>query len=338
MAIHYKKRPWNEVIDPTFNKIIKKYMETLRLVNIPANEGHLVLSLPEESLKKIEREGYPKFGKFYEKEDMKDIFEESKLLFSEELKDIDFKSMKKEAKKRGVHFQDFIRFLILCSKLIKRYEDCDYYLKSFKPFESEESFNKHFAGMNKKERKKCVRKFSSDILSMFLHVAVSDIDELKKENEYTQRLRINVLNSSKLIRRLLFSIWDSVCLINHKKSLKQLFCEAHEGNDESLFRLFQYDPTLFDQEWVRVRIRKALYSGDTKFFDDLAETLKKGCLDTRKDNLDITIVLMNFWKAGIYRLTTGQKMELLSDSGIKIAQSEASFRKIVDRIRPFVDW
>jgi len=32
MAIHYKKHPWNDVIDPTFNIIIRKYMETLRLV------------------------------------------------------------------------------------------------------------------------------------------------------------------------------------------------------------------------------------------------------------------------------------------------------------------
>jgi len=52
----------------------------------------------------------------------------------------------------------------------------------------------------------------------------------------------------------------------------QLFCEAREGNDKSLFHLFQYDSTLFDHEWVRMRLRKALYLGDVKFFDELAKT------------------------------------------------------------------
>jgi hypothetical protein len=90
MKIHYKGRPWQRVIDPAFNIIIKNFLEIMGLVNIPSNKGHLILNLPEDSLKKIEREGYPKFSKFYEKEDIKDVFEESKLLFADELKDMGY--------------------------------------------------------------------------------------------------------------------------------------------------------------------------------------------------------------------------------------------------------
>ena len=67
MATHYRTRPWQTEIDPSFNEIIKKYLETLRLVNIPSYEGHLVLSLPQESLEKMKREHYPKFEKLYDK-------------------------------------------------------------------------------------------------------------------------------------------------------------------------------------------------------------------------------------------------------------------------------
>lgn len=339
MKIHYKGRAWSEEIDPTFNEIIKKYLEGLRLIEIPANKGHLILSLPEDSLKKMEREGYPKFGKFYEKAADEDIVETSKLLFADEMKGMDYKSIKNDAKKRGVTFQKYVRGLIYFATLIKRESNCDYYLNSFNPLRSEDDMSQFISGMTEKQRQEYRRKINSDILSMIWHLGMTRMDELKKEKEYAEKLHFKILNSSKLIRRMMFSVWNNISLMNHKKSLRQLFHEARDDkNDKSLFHLFQYDPTLFDHEWVRVRLRKALYSGDVKFFDELAKTLKEGCLDTRKGNLDITIALVTFWKAGIYRLNSEQKMQLLKDSGIKFNMKENTFRQIVNRIKPFVDW
>jgi hypothetical protein len=338
MAIHYKKRKWYEEVDPAFNETIKKYLACFRLLHIPADEGHLILTLPEDTLKQMEKEGYPKFIKFYEQEDIQNVLDEAKILFPEEMKDIDVKNIKKQARKSGMHLQDYFLFLLTIAESINEGNKNAYYVESFKPWASYESLKQYMSGMNEKERKKYGRKIHSDILSMMWHIGMSDIEELKKENKYTKKLRMNILNSSKLIRRLLFVIWDTLAIINHKKPMIKLYSEARDGNNKSLFHLFQYDPTLFDHEWVRVRLRKALYSGDVKFFDQLAKTLQKGCLDTGKQNLEIGFVLMNFWKAGIYRLTTQQKMELLRDSGIQFKQNEIAFRKIVDRIRPFVDW
>lgn len=338
MKIHYKGRPWQEIIDPTFNIIIKKFLETMKLADILSNKGHLILCLPEDSLKRIENAGYPKFGKFYEKENMDGIFEVAKLLFRDELKGSDLISLKSAAKKSGIAYKVYIRGLRYLAALIKRYDGCDYYLKSFKPLIFEDSYQKHISAMTEKQRKMYAKKINSDILSMIWHIGMSDLEELKKENEYTEKLRRDFLLNSKLIRMMLFTLWNNIALMNHKKTLRQLFCEAREGNDESLINLFQYDPTLFDHDWVQVRIRKALYSGDMKFFDDLGKTLLKGCLDTQKHNLEISLVLTTFWKAGLYRLNTEQKMKLFKDSNIKFRQNEQAFRQIVNRIRPHVDW
>lgn len=339
MKIHYKGRSWKEVIDPTFNIIIRKFLETMELVNIPSNQGHLILDLPADSLKRIENAGYPKFGKFYEKENKDGLFEISKLLFPDALKNTDLESLTKAAKKTGVSYKDYVRVLRYLAVFIKRQNGCDYYLNSFKPLESEDSYKKHISKMTENQRKTYSRKINSDIHSMIWHVGMTELDELKKENEYTEKLRVDFLNDSKLIRRMLFGIWNNIALMNHKKSLRQLFIEARDDeNDKSLFHLFQYDPTLFDNDWVQVRIRKALYSGDMKFFDKLGKTLLKGCLDTRKNNLDISLVLTTFWKAGLYRLNTEQKKQLFKDSDIKFKQNETALRQIVNRIRPFVDW
>jgi hypothetical protein len=338
MAIHYKKRKWYEEVDPAFNETIKKYLACFRLVHIPANEGHLILSLPKDTLKKMEREGYPKFSKFYEQEDIQKVLDDAKVLFPEELKDINVKRIKKQAKKSGMHLIDYFRFHLTIAEAINKNSHNDYYQKSLKTCESCESLKQYMSGMSEKERMKYGRKIQSDILSMTWYIGMSGIEELRKDNKHTKKLRMNISNNSKLIRRLLFSVWDTLSIINHKKPLIKLYSEARDGNNKSLFHLFQYDPTLCDHEWVRVRLRKALYSGDVKFFNELAKTLQKGCLDTGKQNLEISFALMNFWKAGIYRLTTPQKMELLKDSGIQFKQNVIAFRKIVDRIRPFVDW
>jgi len=336
--MHYRGRAWSEEIDPTFNEIIKKYMEDLRLIQLPANKGHLILSLPEDFLKKIEKAGYPKFGTLYEKDNFEEVFKISAFLFPDTVKNTDLKSFKKAAKKGGISFKDFVKAIGNYATLIKRKDGCDYYLNSFEHLSSEDSFDHHVSLMSEKEGRRYRRKIRSDIISMLWHIMMSHIDELKKENEFTQKLRIDFLNDSKKIRRMLFGLWNNISMMNHKKSLSMLFVEARDGDNDSLIDLFQYDPTLFDHDWVQVRIRKALYSGDMKFFDDLGSTLLKGCLDTRKDNLDITLALVTFWRAGIYRLNSEQKMQLLKDSGIKFNMKENTFRQIVNRIKPFVDW
>ena len=57
--MHYKKRKWNEDIDPAFNKIIKTYLDGLRSLEMPSNKEYLILCASEDQLKKLESEGFP---------------------------------------------------------------------------------------------------------------------------------------------------------------------------------------------------------------------------------------------------------------------------------------
>ncbi len=333
MSGHYKKPSWYHEIDPAFNKVIKVYMKNLSLVNIPSREGHLVLTLGENHLKRIEREGYPKLAKLYEKEDMRDVFDDAKLVFLDELGDFALNTLKKEAKKKGI----FLEKVFQIASFVKEKDSKDYYEKSFEPLRSDNTFRNHTSGMTKEELKEYGRKIHSDILSMLCHIFLLNNESLKNDAKYIEMVSRNFLTYSKLLRRFIFFTWDVISLMNHKKSLRQLYNEAKK-DDTSLLNLLQFDKTLFDHEWVRVRMRKAIYSGDLEFIDSVGDALKKGQFKTRKENLDITIALINFWKTGIYRLTVPQRMELLKNSGIEFVQSEKSFDKIIERIRPFVDW
>jgi hypothetical protein len=141
-----------------------------------------------------------------------------------------------------------------------------------------------------------------------------------------------------MIKRNLFCIWNTISLIVNKKSLRELLIKARRGDDDSLFALIKVDKTLFDHDWVRLRIRKAMYSGDTDFFYSLAKAIKSDPLQTRKYKLLVFVVMIFFWKYGLYSLTVPELMQLLQDSGISIQEDEVTFRKYYDRIQPFVKY
>jgi len=66
--------------------------------------------------------------------------------------------------------------------------------------------------MTEKERKIYSRKINSDIISMIWHIFMSGLDELKKENEFTEKLTIDFLNNSAHIRRMLCGLWNNIAL------------------------------------------------------------------------------------------------------------------------------
>jgi len=330
--MHYKKREWNEEIDPVFYKIIRTFLDGLKLVEIPSNEGYLILSLSEDQLKKLEIAGFPTIAKYYEKYRVEDLLDDTKLIFPDEINAVEFKNIRKKARKRGFDLKELLSLV----EFIEEKESRDYYLQAFAPFECADSYKAYTSTMGEKALKKWGKKIRSDIFSMRLHILTMSVECIKRDVKRIEVFRKRNVYNSKLLRRYLFLIWDAVSIVINRMSLRQLLDEARRGNDKSLFKLIQLDKTIFDHEWVRTRIRKALYSGDMEFIVELADNLKKGHFETRGENLDIRLVLMNFWSAGIYRLTTKQKMALLRDSGIKIYQSENSFRQLVDRLRPFI--
>jgi hypothetical protein len=334
LPMHYKTRKWNEVIDPAFNKIIRAFLDGLKLVQIPANEGYLILTLSEDQLKNIEKQGFPTIAKYYEKDGVEDLLNAVKAVSSDEIKAVDFRKIGNEAGKGGFD----LKTLFSLVESIEEKESRNYYLRAFASFQSKCSYRAFTSNTGEKAFKKWGKKIWSDIFSMFCHISTMKVKSIRKDARYMEIFKERNVYNSELLKRYLFLIWDAISIVNNRVPLRRLFDKARRGDAKSLFKLIQLDKTIFDHEWVRTRIRKALYEGDMKFIGELADNFKKGHFITRKQNLDIAVVVMNFWSAGIYRLTTRQKMALLKDSGMKIYQSENSFRQLVDRLRPFLSW
>jgi len=91
--------------------------------------------------------------------------------------------------------------------------------------------------------------------------------------DYIQILLDN--NEHKKIKRGIKSKYGNALIsMTYKKTLGKLIKEARK-HDESLFNAIHLDKTLFDEDWVRKRIRKAFYSGDSKFFKRLGMEIIK---------------------------------------------------------------
>jgi hypothetical protein len=118
----------------------------------------------------------------------------------------------------------------------------------------------------------------------------------------------------------------------YKKSLGELIEEARK-NYESLLNAIHLDKTLFDKGWVRKRIKKAFYSGDSKFFNDLARNIKKPPIDAKLMYGELVIILSSLWFFGPHRLDNSEFMELLKTSGVPIQDVTKNFEKYIDRLK-----
>lgn len=329
--MHYKKSSWYQEIDPAFNQIIKIYMKAFQKMQLPAREGYLALALDGKDYNKIETEGFPSVASLYEHDKPQDIVNDIGLMFGNGITKEKIKEIEKEVKKK-YNFYSFLLPVINSLENASR----DYYLKSLAPFSAVESFKTYISNMDEKTQKKLLMKMHSDTLSFIWHVGMLDIDSLRKDKEKCEAVKEIVKKHRRFVKRTLFFVWDVISLLVNRKPLKQLFTEARKGDDNSLFELIKVDKTLFDHEWVRTRIRKAMYSGDKNFFNSLGIAIMDEPLKTEYDNLDIAIILLTFWKAGLYRLTVRQTMQLLLDSDVHFKQGETSFNQIRVRLRPFL--
>ncbi len=168
--------------------------------------------------------------------------------------------------------------------------------------------------------------FVSDLMSLGFHMSI-DSDIIEKDVKHL---------SAGQCQGIFHLTMEIASLLIHKKFLREIYDEAKKGNDDYLFKLIQIDKTAFDSEWVRERIRKALYEGDKQFFALLGQAVKKDPLSNRKLKIEQHLVLMHFWWYGLYRLTVPEIMQLLIDSGMKIKEDEVTFRKFIDReVRPY---
>lgn len=259
-----KKRPVKHKIDPAFNKFIKLYLEGLRLMQLPGNEGYLALELDEKDYKKMELENFPGIAPLYENDKVKDVISEAGLLFGQDISKYDFTEIEKESKKADSFYKLFSSLSgEVANSQEMNQESKSYYLNSFAPLCSEKTLKEITSNMDKKNLKKLGRKNHSDVLSLIWHDLEIRIEKMRKDTSKSRDIKNKVdIHQKRMIRRSLFSAWDTISFLVNRKSLKQLFTEAKNGNEEneeSLFKLIKVDKTLFDHDWVRTRIDTVNY-------------------------------------------------------------------------------
>ncbi|MBA4371516.1 MAG: hypothetical protein C0402_01500 [Thermodesulfovibrio sp.] len=327
--MRYKTSSWKRKVDPAFDVIIKLALELLDAVKLPGNEGYIHLTKEDPLCKIIQAEGFPDFKNFYENIDpANDINNWEKML-----------SGVKGGKKPSIFikklYQDFSAVLTgitlgqmevvdnILQKLISSLapESKEYYMTvfTFSPAVKPDTRT-----MSQQEQIELFIYQLSNVFSLFMHKAFIGIQN--------HRDIVKELNAE-FIKMVLFQTWNVISLIVNEKSLRTLYVEAKAGDTKPLFKIMRIDKTLFDHDWVRERIREAMYSGDRIFFKALSKAMSDDPLKNRKIRTREFIVLIVFWEVGLYRLSISELLKLFNDCGLALRDDEVTFRKFVDRAK-----
>lgn len=269
----------------------------------------------------------------YENDNVEEGLIELGLIIGEDNIEDNIKVLKREFKKRHNLFSwhlEMAEYMVEGSR--------QYYLAAFEPFSSNELFQKFIADIPSAERPAIGRKLRSDIFAFLGHWMLIPLNDSKEEIKRRIQNR-NISLSTKMIKRTLFTTWDSISLLVNGASLIELFRMAKNGDDDSLCKLVKVDKTAFAHEWVTCRINKAAYNGDWKFFEMLGKAVAEDPLKHkgRKVALDkIFLVLKFYWDKGLYRLTDNELYDLLIASNIVDYDNVESLSKYLRRHRQYL--
>ncbi len=201
-----------------------------------------------------------------------------------------------------------------------------YYKKRFHIGMSEEEARAMYAGMFPEERLRIFQGMMTDLQALLFHAGTigfptQEINPTGKKEDV-----------SKALPMVLASVYDTISRLTHKRPIRELLNEAHGGDDEALFKAVQIDKMTINHEWARKRIRKAMLSGDSSFFDKLGSAIKKTPLDHDREYGELQLVLIMFWEMGLKRLSIDELMEVLVAGGLKLPKNKDTFARLKNRI------
>lgn len=306
-----KKASWKQKVDPAFDKIIKYFLHTLNQSGLPANTGWILLE--DHYLKIMEQKG------------MQGWIEEYKnvLDMETEIKKIIYRK-NTTLKERN----QYLRMKYDQMKVLPE-ESRGYYRERLKPLLSEKHRFDYFGKLNQQELKDSIREYVSDCYMLAIHLEIVEIENMKEHH------KPEVLQKKFEKAFMFMSLWtiftDAISLLVFKKSIYALIKEASNGDEESFFKLLQIDRTVIEFDWAKKMIRKAQLTGDKGFFDKMAKAISTAPLENTRIYGQALIVLLIFWRLGMYRLENNELIELLEDAGIKVQEDPETFRKFVNR-------
>lgn len=320
-----KNNTWQHKIDPAFDELIQVYRLFLEECKLPANTGFIYLA--DDNLKVMEEDGYPSLtgDSAPHEENSAAIVElgadEDVLLISTFLAQF----MGKKNLPEIISVMHPLRQM--ADGLNKKSKE--YYLKRFAPLSSEEEAKAYFA--DNTELISWFKDLTADFAALFLHVSFKGI-LASRQNEQCDLKDLNI-NKLSFTKTALANIYNTISELTHRTPLQNLVALAASGDDAALFKAVQIDKTLVDEEWVRIRIRKAQYSGDHKFFEQLGEAIRKTPLENDIEYGELLLILKFFWDKGLYRLTYPELRDLIEAGGLRLQEDPGTFKTYIYRLK-----
>lgn len=316
-----KGASWKQKVDPAFSTFIIMLDKLLDSVDMP-DEATI-----EEFMDKAVTEGSFSFKDFYGPSDPKSLPDLAGIFDMERI--LRVTSELEASKSRNDH----TAFYKTLSDLFNDFdiESREFYLKAFWPLSSEENIKK-FGSMSEKDKTEFLRGLSTNITMLLYHSSMKDMDV-----SVLHREKRNILKrfTMKDVLQFSFEILDKISTMINKKSLRVLYQEARNGEEEALVLLLKMDKTLFDHEWFRSLILRAMMEGDEDFFQRIGQAFGSEPPFGKLKRGRLKYILIHFWSLGLFRLTIPELVKLLEDSGFEVHVDIESFRKFLDReIKP----
>jgi len=169
-----------------------------------------------------------------------------------------------------------------------------------------------------------------DFFKSMSSIDVSDIkQDIKKQEIFASEFEQKI--TPEMILYIIFESLNLISMLIDKKSLKTLYEEARNGNENSLLTLLRYDKTLFDHEWFRERILKEMLLRNSIFFEKLGDAVKSEPLVAKHGQVKLKFILLSFWHPVFSKLTYNQQIELLDDIGLEVPFSLDTYKKLIKR-------
>lgn len=315
--MQYKRRSWKEIIDPAFDHILEIYNNALDLIK-PSSE---------DLLKKLEESGIRSFKLFYEGEEtLHTLTELAGVINAHDLENkVRLFIEGKEKGSMEIPYEALMSIAeIFDDDSRRRYKEI------FEPLSSDAKRADVFNGMDDKGIREWIQNVGSYLNSLLLHKFVLAIEKIgpEEKKEIIQKL------SAEQILFLYFKVLDQVCFVVNKKSLRTLYKEAKVDNNRvSLYKILQFDKALFDHEWVRDLMFRAMITNDDAFLNKVGYAIKtEPPIGKVKTWGRLKYMLLSCWRSGLYKLSVPQLDDLLNDSNISRPDDLEGFIK--NEIKP----
>ncbi len=352
----YEDNSWKKKIDPAFDDLIRIFLDYIKHIRICIHvederykkytRYKKYLSLDEESLKVLKRRGYPPLLREFKlnRRNLRNLMNctiaigaspDSMLIlelhsnvekiFKNEKK----KKSKKESKRKYVKkYLDAIESNIMdMINGLPREDSRDYYKKHFMIDLSDEDADTLFYGKTEKEVIKYLVDREMDISCLMLQTGFRGYWDPPGEDYNDKRI-----SKLKLINMGMLQVYNAISITTYKKPLGVLYAEAR-NNDESLCNAIHLDKTLIDKDWVRKRIKKAFYSGESGFLKELGRAIGKAPISVKANYGELIIILVSLWHFGLYRLDNNELMDLLKKSSVPMQNDIEPFIRYINRLK-----